>query len=245
MIDQNGISVLPISSLNLDHVALDERISSGIDELDSMFGGQGYYRGSSILVSGMAGCGKSSVASHFVDAACRRGERCMTFLFEESPSQLMRNMRSIGLNLEQWLSRGLLRLQATRPTRHGLEIHLAEVIKAIDQFQPHVVVLDPISAFWGNEEIFEIKSMLTRLVDYLKSEGITAMFLNLTIDGDFIEHTDTGISSVIDTWLILRNIELNWERIRGLYILKSRGMSHSNQVREFQITDSGIQLRDD
>lgn len=245
LIDENGITVLPVSSLNLDHVALDERISSGIFELDSMLGGQGYYRGSSILVSGMAGCGKSSMAAHFADAACRKGERCLTFLFEESPSQLIRNMRSIGLDLKQWVSRGLLRLHATRPTRYGLEIHLATMIKTIDKFQPRIVVLDPISAFWGNEKNFEIKSMLTRLVDHLKSEGITAMFLNLTADGKFIEHTDTGISSLIDTWVILRNMELDGEHIRGLYILKSRGMYHSNQVREFQITNHGIKLRDD
>ena len=244
LIDENGISILPVSSLSLNHEALDERISSGIPKLDSMFGGQGYYRGSSILISGTAGCGKSSIAAHFADATCRRGERCLTFLFEESPSQLMRNMRSIGLDLEQWVSPGLLQLRAARPTLYGLEMHLAIMIKAIQEFQPHVVIMDPISSFWSHDENFEIKAMITRLVDYLKYAGITALLLNLSSDGEFMEHTDTGISSIIDTWLILRNIELNGERNRGLYIIKSRGMSHSNQIREFMITDSGIDLND-
>lgn len=245
LIDENGITVLPISSLGLDHEALEERISSGLVELDQMFGGQGYYRGSSILVSGMAGCGKSSMAAHFAHATCLRGERCLTFLFEESPSQLMRNMRSINIDLEQWVSKGLLMLHATRPTSYGLEIHLSTMINAINKFRPRVVILDPISAFWDSGESIGTKAMLVRLVDYLKSEGITAMLLNLTIDGEFIERTDAGVSSAIDTWLILRNLEQKKVRTRGLYILKSRGMAHSNQVREFLITDSGIKLMED
>lgn len=243
LIDEKGISVIPITSLNLEHEALGERISSGIPKLDEMLDAKGYYRGSSILISGAAGCGKSSMAAYFADATCRRGERCLSFLFEESPSQLIRNMGSIGLDLAQWVSNGLLQLHAARPSIYGLEMHLATMIKVINEYQPHVVILDPISAFWSNEENLEIKAMLTRLIDYLKEKGITAMLLNLSVGGEVIEKTNTAISSLIDTWLLLQDIELNGERNRGLYILKSRGMAHSNQIREFIISESGIELK--
>lgn len=244
LIDQNGISVLPITSLGLEHVASCERISTGIARLDAMLGGQGYYRGSSILASGTAGSGKTSMTAHFVDAACRRGERCLMFLFEESPSQLLRNMRSIGIDLAQWMRPGLLRFHAVRPSLHGLEMHLAAMMKLIDEWEPRVVVVDPISGFGGLGDSFQIKAMLVRLVDSLKIRGITLLLTSLTTAGAALEHTEQDISSLIDTWLLLRDIEANGERTRGLYILKSRGMVHSHQIREFLLTDRGVELLD-
>jgi len=244
LIDEQGISVLPVSSLGLNHEALKERIPTGIARLDTMLGGQGYFRGSSVLISGTAGSGKTSMAAHLADAACRRGERCLAFLFEESPSQLMRNMRSIGLDLQPWVKKGLLRFHAARPSLHGLEMHLAVTLKAINEFQPAVVIVDPISSFTAGGRPFEVKTMLIRLVDFLKVKGITTMMVNLTSGGGALEQTNAEISSLIDTWLLLRDIELSGERNRGLYILKSRGMAHSNQIREFKLTDHGVELLD-
>lgn len=242
LIDQHGISVLPITSLGLEHIASCERISSGIARLDVMLGGQGYYRGSSILASGTAGSGKTSMTAHFVDAACQRGERCLMFLFEESPSQLLRNMHSIGIDLEQWTRPDLLRFHAVRPSLHGLEMHLAVMMKLIDEWEPHVVVVDPISGFGGLGDPLQIKAVLVRLVDSLKTRGITLLLTSLTTAGAALEHTEQDISSLIDAWLLLRDIEANGERNRGLYILKSRGMAHSHQIREFILTDHGVEL---
>ena len=244
LIDQTGISVLPITSLGLEHVASRERVSSGIAPLDAMLGGQGYYRGSSILISGTAGSGKTSVTAHFADAACRRGERCLMFLFEESPSQLMRNMNSIGIDLEPWTQQGLLRFHAARPSLYGMEAHLAVTLKLIDEWAPRVVVVDPISSFGALGEPLQIKAMLVRLVDALKFRGITLLLTSLTQAGIALEHTEQEISSLIDTWLLLRDMESNGERNRGLYILKSRGMAHSHQIREFVLTDRGVELTD-
>lgn len=241
LIDENGISILPMTSMNLAHKASTERILSGIPRLDSMLGGKGYFRGSSILVSGTSGSGKTSVAAHFVDAACRRGERCLYFLFEESPAQMIRNMGSIGIDLQRWVKKGLLQFHAARPSLTGLEMHLAVSLKAIRDFQPHVVVVDSISAFTSSGNESEVMAMLMRLVDFLKTDGITALFTSLPTD---LEHTDTNISSLIDTWLLLRDIEQDGERNRAVYLLKSRGMPHSNQVREFLLTDHGVQLTD-
>ncbi len=209
-----------------------------------MLGGAGYYRGSSVLVSGTAGTGKSSLAAHFAAAACRRGERALYFAFEESPSQIMRNMRSIGIDLQQWVQKGLLQFQANRPTFAGLEMHLTTMHKAINAFKPQVVIVDPLNSFviGGNET--EVKAMLMRLVDFLKMNQITGLFTSLTSGGSALEQTDIAISSLIDTWLLLRDIEIGGERNRGLYILKSRGMAHSNQIREFLLTDHGVELRD-
>lgn len=244
LIDENGIHVLPLTSLGLDHSVSTERISSGIPRLDSMLGGEGYYRGSSILVSGTAGTGKTSIAASFADASCRRGERCLYFAFEESPQQILRNMRSIGVDLNPWLKKGLLRLHASRPTLHGIEMHLALIHKMVNDFDPQVVLIDPISnlATAGTES--EAESMMLRLIDHLKARQVTALFTNLTAGGDAWEHTDIGVSSLIDTWILLRDIELAGERNRGLYVLKSRGMKHSNQIREFLITAEGIRLED-
>jgi circadian clock protein KaiC len=245
LINENGFSVLPISSLGLAHDVSNERISSGVPRLDGMLGGAGYYRGSSVLISGTAGTGKSSLASYFVDAASRRGERSLYFAFEESPQQIIRNMRSIGLNLEPWVKKGLLRFQASRPTLYGLETHLAVMHKEVKDFKPQVVVIDPISNLINTGSNTEVRSMLLRLVDFLKSQQITAFFTSLSSpDMKTLEQTDVGISSIMDTWLLLRDIELGGERNRGLYVLKSRGMAHSNQIREFLLTSRGIDIRD-
>jgi circadian clock protein KaiC len=243
LIDQDGFSVLPITSLVLKHVATTERVATGIRRLDEMLGG-GYYRGSTILISGTAGTGKTSMSAVFADAACRRGERCLYFLFEESPSQLMRNMRSIGVNLEPWVKKGLLYFEAARPTQFGLEMHLAIQHKAIADFQPRVVIVDPITNFLTISPEVEIKIALMRLVDILKSRQITSLFTSLTQPSRALEQTDIGISSLVDTWLLLRDIESNGERNRAIHVLKSRGMAHSNQIREFRLSEHGVELED-
>jgi circadian clock protein KaiC len=242
LIDEGGISVFPITSLQLLHMASSERISTGVPALDAMLGGQGVYRGSSVLLSGTAGVGKTSLSCHVANACCQRGERCLYIAFEESEDQLLRNMRSIGLDLEPWVKKGLLRFQVARPTMNGLEMHLASIHKQVEAFQPQLVIVDPITSFISSGTRAEASSMMMRLVDYLKSRQITAVLTNLNRAGSVLEQTEVEISSLIDTWLLLRDIELNGERNRGLYILKSRGMSHSNQIREFLLTDHGIQL---
>ncbi len=244
LIDEAGISILPITSLGLKHIISNERISSGIIPLDKMLEGKGYFRGSTVLVSGTAGVGKTSMASHFAEAACKRGERVLYFCFEESPNQLMRNMLSIGIKLDTWVKKGLLQFQATRPTFFGLEMHLSAIHKAVRDFKPHIVILDPINTFVIGEKEFEVKIMLMRVVDYLKSNQITALFTSLTANDGALENTEVGISSLIDTWLLLRDIELSGERNRGMYVLKSRGMAHSNQIREFILTGKGVELRE-
>jgi circadian clock protein KaiC len=244
LIDENGFSVLPVTSLGLDHIVSNERVSSGIPLLDKMLEGKGYYRGSTVLVSGTAGVGKTSVAAHFAEAACKRGERVLYFCFEESPNQFMRNMLSIGIDLEPWMHKGLLQFQATRPTFYGLEMHLAVTHKIVNIFKPDIVILDPINTFVVGDKEFEVKTMLMRIVDFLKSKHITALFTSLTSGVSPLENSDVGISSLIDTWLLLRDIELNGERNRGMYVLKSRGMANSNQIREFILTDHGVELRD-
>jgi circadian clock protein KaiC len=243
LIDENGINVLPITSIGLGHEASDERVSTGVPRLDAMLGGSGVFRGSTVLISGTAGTGKTSLAAHFSDAACRRGERCLYFSFEESANQLIRNMRSIGLDLAPWLKRNLLRVYATRPTTYGLEVHLATFHKLVNEFQPRVVIVDPITTFTGAGTSVQAESMLMRLIDFLKSEQILAVFTNLIHD-DNKEESQLGISSLIDTWLLLRAIELGGERNRAMYVLKSRGMAHSNQIREFLLTDHGVELKD-
>ena len=243
LIDDHGISVLPVTSLGLNHRVSSERVSSGIAQLDAMLGG-GYYRGSSVLVSGTAGSGKSTISAHFADATCGRGESCLYLSFEESRDQIVRNMRSVGLDLDKWLRDGLLRIESARPTLHGLEMHLAQVHRLVAELAPRAVVIDPISNFTSAGVQTDAAAMLLRLIDFLKSNGITAMFVNLTSGGSALEATEAGVSSLIDTWLILRDIEAGGERNRGLYVIKSRGMKHSNQIREFMITSEGIQLED-
>lgn len=244
LIDEDGISVLPITSIGLHHEASHQRIPTGVPRLDTMLGGEGYFRGSSVLVSGTAGTGKTSLAAHFVDAACRRGERCLYMAFEESPSQFLRNMLSIGIDLQPWVQNGALRFRAIRATLYGLEMHLASIYKLVRQFQPQVVVLDPIGSFLQAGTQQDARAMVTRLIDFLKSQQITALMTNLTASGSALEKTAADISSLVDTWILLRDIEFGGERTRAMYILKSRGMEHSNQLREFLLTGHGVELKD-
>ena len=244
LIDEDGFSILPVTSLGLNNISSKERISSGIPRLDTMLSGKGYFRGSTVLVSGTAGTGKTSLAAQFVEAACKREERVLYFAFEESPSQFMRNMSSIGIHLEPFVKKGLLHFHASRPTLFGLEHHLTTTIKLINKVKPQIVILDPIDAFVMGGNQTEVKIMLLRLVDFLKMRNITAFFASLTNAGVSQELTDISVSSLIDTWLLLRDIEIGGERNRGLYILKSRGMAHSNQIREFRLTNHGIELLD-
>lgn len=243
LIDEQGISILPVTSMGLDHAASTERIPTGIPRLDTMFTGNGYYRGSSILISGSAGSGKSSIIAAFINAACKRGERCLYFIFEESQAQVIRNMRSIGIDLEPWVRKGLLRFHATRPSLYGLEMHLVTIHKQIKEFNPGVVAIDPISNLINVGTTTETRSMITRLIDFLKASLITGIFTILS-HGDSLELTEIEIFSLMDTWLLLKDIETNGERNRALSIVKSRGMKHSNQVRELVLTDKGMELQD-
>jgi circadian clock protein KaiC len=244
LIDEDGISVLPVTGLGLGHEVSNERVSSGVPRLDTMLGGKGYFRGSSILASGTAGTGKTSLAAHFAHESASRGKRVLYLAFEESPSQLMRNMRSIGIDLEPYVKKGLIRIHASRPTLFGLEMHLVKIHKMVAEFKPEAVIVDPISNFIDSSTQLEAQAMLLRLVDFLKEEGVTAFFTHLTSGAAAREATDVGISSLIDTWLLLRDIEVGGERNRCLYVIKSRGMKHSNQIREFLLTSQGVQLED-
>jgi len=242
LIDATGISVLPVSSMALAHEAPLDRISAGIPRLDGMFGGKGFYRGSTVLVSGGAGTGKTSLAAHFLDASCRRGERCLCFLFEESPQQLLRNMRSIGIDLEPWVEKGLLRFHADRPSRYGLETHLSTMHQLVADFKPAVTVLDPVTNLMTVGTFADVQAMLTRMIDHLKTENITAVLTSLTPGQTEVERTETSISSLMDTWIVLANDDLGGHHRRGLYVLKSRGMAHSNELREFVLTDHGFDI---
>jgi len=244
LINENGITVMPITSLGLRHIVTNERISTGIPRLDAMLGEKGYYRASSVLISGSAGTGKTSFASHFADAACRRGEKCLFFAFEESESQVIRNMRSIGIDLEQWVKNGLLIYNADRPTIYGLETHLSVMQEMINEFNPRAVIVDPVSNLNAVANNINVKMMLTRLLDQLKLNSITTVLTILTQGSQASESTDVDISSLADTWIRLRDTESGGERTRGMYILKSRGMPHSNQVREFLLTDKGVDIMD-
>jgi circadian clock protein KaiC len=244
LIDEDGISVLPVTSLKLQAKVSTERINTGIPTLDSMMGDKGFFRGSSILVSGTAGTGKTSIAACFADATCKRNERCIYFAFEESPMQITRNMHSIGVDLEKHVNKGLLKFHASRPTLYGLEMHLVVIYKMIRDFKPSTVILDPITNLITVGSVSEVKSILTRLIDFLLTEQITVMFTALALNNMVNEQTDEGVSSLVDTWVLVRDIEFNGERNRGLYIIKSRGMQHSNQVREFIISDRGLSLED-
>jgi circadian clock protein KaiC len=241
LITKHGISVLPITSLGLDHKAPAGRVSTGIKELDDMLGGKGYYRGSSILLSGTAGTGKSSLAASFVNAACQRGERCLYFSFEESTEQIIRNMRSIGINLSPHVKKGLLQFHVARPTLYGLEMHLITIHELIKQHKPEIVILDPITDFFAVGSQAEVKAAITRIIDFLKANQITALFTSYT-EEDTPNESVVGVSSLIDTWISLRNLENRGERRRGLFVLKSRGMAHSNQIRSFELTDNGIKI---
>jgi circadian clock protein KaiC len=242
LIGTHGLSVLPVTSLQLNHAASTKRLSSGIAALDEMLGGHGYFCGSSILVTGTPGTGKTSIGSAFLDAACRRGERALLFVYEESAAQVIRNMRSIGLNLEPWIKKGVLKIYAARPTLQGLEQHLVQMHDHVNAFQPAVVVVDPLNNLTLENREAEVKPTLMRLIDFLKQREITGLFTSLTESGASPESSQIGISSLMDTWLLLRNIEYNGERNRTLSVLKARGMNHSNQIREFILSNDGIDL---
>jgi circadian clock protein KaiC len=242
LIDEQGVTVLPITSIDLNYKASSEIISTGIPKLDAMLGQGGYYRGSSLLVSGTAGTGKSSIAAHFVDAACRRGERCVYFALEEAPEQIIRNMRSIGIDLNVWRSAGLLHFRALRPSTVGLEVHLSMKLKLIEEIKPHITVVDPVSSLMGAGTEADAHAMLMRLVDLLKARQVTALLTSLTAGAHMAEQSEVGISSLIDTWVLVRNLEQAGERSRTLSIIKSRGMNHSNQARELVLSDQGVDL---
>jgi circadian clock protein KaiC len=242
LIDERGFSVLPSSSMKLDHVVSNERVSSGVKDLDDMLEEKGFYRGSSILISGTAGAGKSSMAAHFAQETCRNGERCLYVALEESPAQAMRNMRSIGIDLEKHVRKGLLRFEAWRPTQSGLEMHLLHIHKLVQQHKPAAVIIDPLTSLMVSSTD-QLHSMLMRVIDFLKTQQITGFFTALTAGRNKeIEETDVGISSLIDTWIFTRDVELNGERNRCIHVLKSRGMANSNQVREFVMSNEGIRL---
>jgi circadian clock protein KaiC len=244
LIDESGISILPVTSLGLHHKASRERISSGIPRLDQMLGGQGYYKGSTVLVSGTAGTGKTSAAALLARAACKRGEKCLYFAFEESTDQLVRNMRSVGIRLEPYLKQGLLRVLPSRPTAHGLEMHLASMHKAVAELEPDVVLVDPITNLVTVASAPETTSMMTRLIDFLKARGTTTFFTSLTTGGNDLEQSEVGISSLIDSWLLLQIVRSGGERNRTLTIIKSRGMAHSNQAAEYRLSDRGLEIVD-
>jgi circadian clock protein KaiC len=244
IIGERGLSVLPITSIQLNHKASSDRIPTGIERLDDMLGGQGVYRGSSVLVSGSAGTGKSTISAKFSETACSHGERAILFAYEESPEQLLRNMRSVDIDLAPWVKKGLLQIHSSRPTMHGLEQHLVMMHDTVLAFQPSVVVVDPISNLTLDDTEAEVKPTLMRLIDFLKKLQITSVFTSLTSGGNAPEDSQIGVCSLMDTWLLLRNVEFNGERNRLISVLKSRGMAHSNQVREFVMSDAGIDLRD-
>jgi circadian clock protein KaiC len=242
LIDERGITVIPITSIKLEAPASGQRISSGIPKLDAMLGGKGYYRGSTVLVTGGAGSGKTSLASHFVDAACGRGERALYFGTEESSGQILRDMQSVGLDLKRWVSKGLLQFYCIRPSSLGLEMYLSMMYKELRDFEPRVVVVDAVTSLGSAGTRDDAMAMLVRVVDFIKMHGSTGLLTSLTDAASSPESSELGISSLTDTWLLLRNLEASGERNRGLYILKSRGMAHSNQIREFLLTDHGVEL---
>jgi circadian clock protein KaiC len=241
LIDSTGISVLPVTSLKLERKVSSQRITSGVPSLDGMLDGKGFFRGSSILVSGTAGTGKTSIAAFFANAACQRKEKCLFFAFEESPWQIMRNMKSIGLDLQPHVKSGLLEFHSMRPALYGLEMHLASIHKLVRDLKPSTVILDPITNLVTVGLLPEVNSMLMRVIDFLQGQGITVMVTALTAGPDQI---DERVSSLVDTWVSVRDIEANGERNRGIYVMKSRGMKHSKQIREFIISEHGLEMVD-
>jgi circadian clock protein KaiC len=242
LIDESGVSVLPVTSMTLQHTASSERVSSGLPSLDDMLDGQGYYRGSTVLVSGTAGTGKTTLAAHFVAAACARGERSLYFLFEESPAQMLRNMASCGIDLAACVEAGLLQFHADRPSRHGLETHLVMMHRAVEQFRPRIVVIDPMTNLLTVGTQVDVRAVLTRMIDFLKMQNITALFTSLTSAGGDLQTTETMISSLMDTWVLTSIEAAERRRQRWIYVLKSRGMAHSDEMREFQIAGNGIEI---
>jgi circadian clock protein KaiC len=244
LIGESGVSVLPITSLGLRHSVSTEQVSTGVARLDAMLGNGGFYKGSTVLISGTAGTGKSTVAAQFCEATCRNGERAMYFAFEESEAEIVRNMSSVGIDLKPWVESGLLEFRCSRPSILGLEAHLFAMQKAVGDFDPAVVVMDPVSDFLRVGTGEDVSAMLTRQVDFLKAKGVTGLFTSLVADAEHASTTDQQLASLVDTWLLVRTLEGNGEHNRVLYVLKSRGMAHSNQIREFLLTSRGIELAD-
>jgi circadian clock protein KaiC len=244
LIGDDGLSVIPITSLSLNHKVPGGRIATGIPRLDAMLGGRGFFRGSSILLTGTSGTGKTIIASNFAQAAAKRGERVLFFSFEESPNQIIRNMHSIGLRMEPLVKKDLLRFHSARPSLYGLEMHLATMFREIESFKPDVVVIDPITSLMDSGTESECRGMVTRLIDYLKAGQITSLFTSLTQGGSALAQSESAMSSLMDAWILLQDFEGNGERNRVLYVLKARGMAHSNQIREFLISDRGIDVVD-
>jgi circadian clock protein KaiC len=243
LIGEEGVSVLPVTTRGLDHAVSDDRVSTGVPRLDVMLGDRGFFKGSTVLVSGTAGTGKSTLAAQFCDATCRRGERASYFAFEESQAEIIRNMCSVGIDLQQWVDAGLLEFRCSRPSILGLEAHLFSMQRSVDEFGPTVVVMDPVSDFLRVGTAAEVAAMLMRQVDFLKGRGVTALFTSLNSEDEPVR-ADQQLASLVDTWLHVQNTEGNGERNRVLYVRKSRGMAHSNQIREFLLTGQGIELAD-
>lgn len=242
LIDEEGLSVLPVTGMELQHKVSAERVSTGIADLDEMLGGKGYFRGSTVLISGTAGSGKTTLAARFAEASCERGEPCLFIGFEESRDQVARNTSSVGIQLSRWTKKGLFHHHAWRPTKYGMEMHLLRIHKLVEKFQPASVIIDPVTNLMSGNHSNQVHSMLVRLIDFLKTRGITTVFTSLTAGGEHAERTIVAISSLIDTWIILRDAELNGERNRLVYVVKSRGMAHSNQLREFVMTREGVSM---
>lgn len=244
LIDDEGVSVLPITSTRLDHPAPTEKVSTGVDGVDELLGGEGLFRGSTTLISGTAGTGKSMLGCQLVDAACSRGERALYFSFEESPQQILRNMRSVGLDLEPHLDEGLLVIESTRPSVLGLEKHLVRILRCLESFGPHVVVFDPLTALIGGGSRSAVRTLSTRLIDALKARTITALFTSLTDQGGAadLETSEVEVSSIMDTWIMLRDFEERGARRRAIFVLKSRGTAHSHRIHELQISDRGVEV---
>ena len=244
LIDESGFSILPITAMGLIAKASRTRVSSGVPQLDQMLGGEGFFTGSTVMITGPAGSGKTSLAGHFVAAASDRGERCLYFSFEESPAQTVRNMGSIGLNLGRGLRDDTLKILATRPSYFGLEMHLTQMIKAIENFRPAVVVIDPLTDLISIGSVIEVKLMLARLIDYMKNTGVTALMTGLRNSDELFDGDPTGVSSLVDTWIMVNNVRSAGQMLRTIFTVKSRGMPHSNQIRSFELTRRGIRIGD-
>ncbi|MGZ8724276.1 MAG: circadian clock protein KaiC, partial [Aeromicrobium sp.] len=243
LIGATGVSVLPITSLGVRHTVSAEQMSTGVARLDSMLGDGGFYKGSTVLVSGTAGTGKSTLAAQYCDVSCRRGLKALYFAFEETEAEIVRNMSSVGIDLRQWVDAGLLQFQCFRPSLLGLEAHLFGLQKVVGEFGPAVVVIDPISDLVALGTGADVSAMLTRQVDFLKATGVTALFTSLNYNGE-LSQAEQQMTSLADTWLQVKTMEGNGEHNRLLYVLKSRGMATSNQIREFLLTNQGIELAD-
>jgi len=240
LIDDSGISVLPVTSAKLDHTCSSERISTGVPALDGMLGGKGYYRGSTVLFSGTAGTGKTTFGAAFAKALAERGEKCLFFAFEESQPQIIRNLRSIGMDLAPFAERGLIQFHNARPSLYGMEMHLVTMHRMLQEFHPQGIVVDPVSAFLNSGTGAEVKTLMTRLIDYFKAEGITAVLTALVASNRIDEESGLDVSSLLDTWISVRDLEVDGERQRSLHVLKSRGMAHSNRIEPFHLADDGI-----